>query len=117
MAALAFCSVSQALARTSQPKINSEKHFPPGLEHNKYKVEAVTLTLTWKLSQAEVSGERKKRYYFSLWSGRVAEHIVFIYLFYFSWQGRGELSSFFFILAVGGKKKEVTFVGNAVGVR
>ena len=26
-----FCSVSEALAQTSQPKINSEKHFPPGL--------------------------------------------------------------------------------------
>lgn len=61
MAALGFCSVSEALAQTSQPKINSEKHFPPGLEHNKYKVEAVTLTLTWKLSQAEVSGEKKKK--------------------------------------------------------
>lgn len=60
MAALGFCSVSEALAQTSQPKINSEKHFPPGLEHNKYKVEAVTSTLTWKLSQAEVIGERER---------------------------------------------------------
>lgn len=71
-----FYIVSEALAQTSHPHIKSEKHFTPGLEHNKYKVEAVTLTLTWKLSQAEVSGERKN-ILFLLWSGRVAEHICF----------------------------------------
>lgn len=70
-----FCSVSDVLAQTSQPKINSEKHFPPGLEHNKYKVGAVTLTLTWKLSQAEVRGEKIIFFVFfsdlCSWSGRV----------------------------------------------
>lgn len=34
VAALGFCSVSQGLAQTSQPKINSEKHFPRGFKHN-----------------------------------------------------------------------------------
>lgn len=95
-----FCSVSDVLAQTSQPKINSEKHFPPGLEHNKYKVGAVTLTLTWKLSQAEVRGEKINFFFFfrlvfMVWQS--LEHIVFIYLFYFRWQGRGELSFSFFL--------------------
>jgi len=46
---------------SGQPKINSEKHFPPGREHNKSKVEAVTLTVRWKLSQAEVREKKKEQ--------------------------------------------------------
>lgn len=97
--------------------------FPPGLEHNKYKVGAVTLTLTRKVSSAEVRGENRIIFLcLCSWSGSVSKHIVFIYFFfslYSTWQGRGEwrFSLFVFLWAVGGRRKEVTFVGSAVGVR
>ena len=90
-----FLQCFRGLGLDQPSKDKQWKAFSPRpFIHNKHKVEAVTLTPTWKVSRAEVSIERKKLLPFG--SGRVAEHIVFIYLFYFSWQGRGELSFSFF---------------------
>lgn len=101
-----FLQCFRGLGSDQPAKDKQWKAFSPRpFIHNKHKVEAVTLTPTWKLSRAEVSIERKK--ILPLGSGRVAEHIVFIYLFYFSWQGRGELSfSFFFPFFSSGREKK-----------
>lgn len=47
----------------------------------------------------------------------MADFRAYCYLFHSTWQGRGELSFSFIVVVVGGKGKEVTFVGSAVGVR
>lgn len=74
--------------------------FPPGLEHNKYKVGAVTLTLTRKVSSAEVRAENRIIFLcLCSWSGSVSKHIVFIYFFFFSIPlGKVEVSEDFLFL-------------------
>lgn len=111
---LGLCTVSQALAQTGTAKDKQWEAFSPRPQMQlRIKLKPSPPLLTWKLSQAGVNGEQKRN--FSTWSGRTAQHIVFIY---FISVGSEEVSSVFFFCFSSGrekrekkkrKRKEVTF--------
>lgn len=98
----------------SQTKINNKTHFfsPSGLEHNTYKVGAVTLKL---LNNPTVSSRSCRQEKKKLEINSVPLVVWQSYLFCFAQRGGGELRFPLLSLQWEEKEKEVTFAGGAVG--